>query len=66
MIFTEEHDELYAIAKGEPPFPAEELLQELSPLLEDYFIAAIKTETNAIEMIFPNGQKFRLTAEETA
>lgn len=61
---TENCNPLYADAKNEAPFPASDLLQEIAPLLEDYFVAEPETEEHALILKFPNGQKFRLSAEE--
>lgn len=66
LILTEEKNALYELAKDEPPFPAGELLQEIAPLLADFFVAEPCTKEHAIELLFPNGQKFKLTAQEIA
>lgn len=41
-----------------------QLLQELAPLLQDYFIGDFKVKNNAIDMSFENGQSFRLVIGE--
>lgn len=41
-----------------------DLLQEILPLLQEYFVGNIKIEGNAISIKFLNGQKFRLTVGE--
>ena len=38
-----------------------QLLQEIQPLLKEYFIGNFKIENNAIKMRFLNGDKFNLT-----
>ncbi len=39
-----------------------ELLQEIEPLLKEYFIADVHMEGSALQMKFSNGQTFRITA----
>lgn len=63
-VLTESCNALFEDAKTEPPFPASDLLQEIAPLLVDYFVAEPETQENALVLKFPNGQKFRLSAEE--
>ncbi len=41
-----------------------DLLQEILPLLQEYFVGNFKIEGNAISIKFLNGQKFRLTVGE--
>ncbi len=41
-----------------------QLLQEIQPLLKEYFIGNFKIENSAITMRFFNGNKFRLTVGE--
>ncbi|MDE7296861.1 MAG: hypothetical protein K2N84_06295 [Clostridia bacterium] len=60
---TKEKNALYALAKDEPPFPADDLLQEIAPLLEDYFVAQVGMGTHSVTLFFPNGQKLKLTAQ---
>lgn len=66
LIRTEEKIALDELAKNEPPFPADDLLREIAPLLEDYFVAEVGEKGHAVTLRFPNGQKFKLTAEEIA
>ncbi len=61
---TKEKNALFKLAKDEPRFPADELLQELAPLLEEYFVAELGMRAHAITLFFPNGQKFKLTAQD--
>lgn len=39
-----------------------DLLQEIEPLLNEYFIGGFEIKDNAIIMNFKNGQRFRLIA----
>lgn len=41
-----------------------ELLQEIEPLLKEYFIGGFEIEEGAIILSFKNGQRFRLVIEE--
>ena len=66
LIKTKEKNALVKSAKNEPRFPADDLLQEIAPLLEDYFVAELGMRAHAITLFFPNGQKFKLTAQEIA
>ncbi len=59
--FTEEE-----LIKHEQPVTAKDLLEEIKPLLEDYFIGDISFDGKGIVYTLPNGQKFILKAEETA
>ncbi|MDE7215084.1 MAG: hypothetical protein K2N68_04545 [Clostridia bacterium] len=51
-------------AKKEPPVAAKDLLEEIMPLLSDYFEGYIKLENYGIAYGMPNGQKFIFKAEE--
>lgn len=64
LVKTKEKDALFKLAKDEPPFPADDLLQEIAPLLEECFVAQLGMRAHAITLFFPNGQKFKLTAQE--
>ncbi len=48
-------------AKNESPVSATDLLAELKPLLDDYFVGDISFDGNAITYCLPNGQKFCIT-----
>lgn len=61
---TKEKNALFKLAKNEPRFPAGDLLQEIAPLLEDYFVAEVGMGARTITLFFPNGQKFKLTAQD--
>jgi len=54
----------YDLAKKEPPVAANELLEEIAPLLSDYFEGDISLTIFGIAYSLPNGQKFILKAEE--
>lgn len=51
------------IAKNEKPIAAEELLEEIFPLLEDYFLGTISFDKNVITYNLPNGQNIIIRAE---
>jgi hypothetical protein len=51
-------------AKNEERFPANCLLQEIAPLLQEYFIGLFETKKQALRLSFPNGQNFKLTVRE--
>lgn len=53
-------------AKNEPPITTNDLLAEIKPLFEDYFIGEISFDGQNIAYCLPNGQKFKLSAEEVA
>lgn len=41
-----------------------QLLQEIQPLLKEYFIGDFEIQNNALKMTFLNGQIFELSVEE--
>ena len=43
-----------------------QLLQEIEPLLEEYFIGNFEIKNNALTMSFKNGQTFKLIIGEVA
>lgn len=53
------------IAKNESPITAEELLGEIAPLIEEYFLGEVRFDGKEIVYRLPNGQKFRLSAIRT-
>jgi len=61
---TEEAVAAYKSAKKEEQFSAARLLQEIAPLLEEYFIGTVETEEQSVTISFPNGQKYVLQARE--
>ncbi len=58
-----EKENFEEVAKGEQPITASELLEEIEPLLDDYFIGKISFDGRGITYILPNGQKFLIKAE---
>ncbi len=50
-------------AKNEPPISASELIAEIKPLLDDYFIGDISFDGEEITYRLLNGQTFLLKAE---
>ena len=53
-------------AKHEPPVSANDLLAEIEPLLEEYFLGEITIDSEGITYRLPNGQTFLLTAKAAA
>ncbi len=53
-------------AKNEPPISASELIAEIKPLLDDYFIGDISFDGEEITYRLLNGQTFLLKAERVA
>ncbi len=51
-------------AKKEPKITAFSLLEEILPLLKEYFIGEIESGDNCLIYSLPNGQKFRIAAEQ--
>lgn len=51
------------IEKNEPPVREEELMQEILPLLEDYFIGEFSLNGKEILYRLPNGQRLIITAQ---
>lgn len=54
------YDEL---VKNESPIRAEELLEELLPLMEEYFIGEISLAGKELIYRMPNGQTFKIMAQ---
>lgn len=52
------------MAAAEKQFDAKSLLEEIEPLLREYFIGGFELNSEAIILNFKNGQIFRLTIEE--
>ncbi len=52
----------YDLAKKEPPVTANELLEEIVPLLREYFEGDISLTICGIAYSLPNGQKFIIKA----
>ncbi len=51
------------MAKKEPLVAAKDVLEEIYPLLGDYFEGNIKMENRGIFYSMPNGQKFIISAK---
>ena len=61
---TKEELEMYLRAIMEKPINANDLLAEVLPLLEDYFIGEFKLTDKYIIMEMLNNQKFKFSIEE--
>ena len=61
---TKEELEMYLRAIMEKPIEANDLLAEVLPLLEDYFIGEFKLTDKYIIMEMLNNQKFKFSIEE--
>lgn len=51
-------------AENEKNITPLQLLQEIQPLLNEYFIGEFNIVNNAVNMIFKNGQNFKLAIGE--
>jgi len=63
FVMKNEKKNFEEAAKGEQPITARGLLEEIMPLLDDYFVGEISLSGGSITYILPNGQKFLITAE---
>lgn len=54
----------YAEAKKEARFSARDFVQELAPLLQEYFFVECTQKGSSLCLVFPNGQKFNLVVNE--
>ena len=54
---------LNQIAQNESPIDSKQLLAEILPIIEDYFVGNIKFEGQHIAYEMPNGQIFYITAK---
>ena len=61
---NEKLNTVYKEAKGEERVSAESLLQEIEPLIREYFIGEVILENNEIKINLLNGQKFKMTLNE--
>lgn len=50
-------------AKNEAPVNPKELLEEIKPLIEDYFLGKVAMTEEGLNYTLPNGQKFVFTAQ---
>lgn len=64
MSHLKELDEELELAKKEPPVAAGDLILEILPLMQDYFVGDVTFDKGAITYRMPNGQKFRITAKQ--
>ena len=62
--YTKEEVEMYLRAIMEEGIDANDLLMEVLPLLEEYFIADFELTKDSIIWKMLNGQKFKMTIEE--
>ena len=51
------------LEKNELPIDKEQLLSEILPIMEDYFVGEIRFDGHSIAYKLPNGQKFLITAQ---
>ncbi len=52
-------------AREEARFSANDLLEELIPLIEEYYVCNIRLDKSGINLDFLNNQKFIISAVET-
>ena len=52
--------------RNEPPINASDLLAEIFPLLEDYFVGQITFDGDSITYALINGQKFTISVTNIA
>ena len=64
MMYMKDCEEEIQLAKAEAPIEGADLLGEIFPLLEDYFVGELTLNKDAIEYRMPNGQHFRITAKQ--
>ena len=57
-------DEEVELAKSEPSIKEKDLLVEILPLMQDYFVGEIALDRQAIVYRLPNGQTFRITTHQ--
>ena len=62
--FNSTNDAALKAAREEKPFPASDIIEELAPLLSNYFEGNFIQTKDKIIMSFYNGQKFELTVSE--
>ncbi|MGN1372732.1 MAG: hypothetical protein ACI4VK_01640 [Candidatus Coproplasma sp.] len=54
------------LLRNEPPIIASDLIAEIITLLKDYFIGQFTLDGDSITYALLNGQKFTISASETA
>ena len=52
-------------AKDEKPFGKNQLLEEIQPLIDEYFVCNTYLENDELKIVFLNGQNFILGGEVT-
>lgn len=57
-------DDEIELAKSEPPIKEKDLLVEILPLMQEYFVGEIALKGHTISYRLPNGQTFRITAHQ--
>ncbi len=60
---TEKEKAAINAAKEEGTIFVKDLLQEILPLIKDFFIGDFRASDTAINLAFPNGQNFKLIIE---
>lgn len=51
------------LAKNEKPVKAEAILEEIYPLMEEYFLGVMNFDGHYISYTLPNGQRIIISAE---
>ena len=64
MKYSAVYDEEEELAKAEPPIGEKELLQEILPLMQEYFVGEFELDEKFILYRMPNGQRFLITVRE--
>ena len=57
-------DDEMELAREEQPIEGKDLLLEILPLLQEYFVGEITLEERGIVYRLPNGQSFVITAKQ--
>lgn len=57
-------DEELELARREPLIASSDLILEIAPLMQEYFVGEIKFDGEVIVYRMPNGQKFCITAKQ--
>lgn len=60
---TKHMDDERVLARDEAPIQARDLLQEILPLMQDYFVGDITLEKDGILYRLPNGQNFLISVK---
>lgn len=59
-LLTEE-----SFAENEPPVQPADFIEEIAPLIEEYFIGEVTFEGNLLRYCLPNGGIIKITAENS-